>query len=310
MSGKLLVIVGSTGVGKTELSLRLAERWGCGIVNCDSRQIYKDLPIGTAAPTAAEQARVKHYFVGTKGLWENYNAGEYERDAVQVLEQLAKAHHATTPFAILSGGSMLYMDAVCEGLDEIPRTDEKVRQAVREEYEEKGLAWLQQEVERVDEAYWQIVDRQNPQRLLHCLEVSRSSGKAYSSFRRKEGAARPWETYKVGLMRDRETLYARINERVERMVEEGLEEEARRAWEMVGQAKPLPNSLNTVGYKEMIAYIKGDCSREEAIGLIQQNSRHYAKRQMTWYRSKQDIQWLDMNQEIETIVEQIERYIQ
>ena len=284
---KLLVITGSTGVGKTELTLRLAESLNCEIVNADSRQIYREIPIGTAAPTKDEQARVKHWFVGTKSVTENYSAGDYERDCLEVLDQLGDK-------AILSGGSMLYIDAVCNGLDDIPKVDEALRNQVRRDYEEKGLEWLQAEVQRLDPAYWSIVDKQNPQRLIHCVELSLGTGKPYSSYRKRDVKARGFEVVKVALERPREELYERINNRVDKMLTDGLEEEARSVYPL----RQL-NSLQTVGYREMFRYFEGEISREEAIRLIKQNSRHYAKRQMTWFGADKTIHWLDAKMDYE-----------
>lgn len=296
--GTLLVITGPTGVGKTELTLRVAEAYGCPIVSADSRQIYREIPIGTAAPTATELERVKHYFVGTKSVREDYNAGMYERDALEVLEKLAgavsdrdvKTRVPKEVFAILTGGSMLYIDAVCKGFDDIPAVREDVREKVRQDYAEKGLEWLQNEVERLDKAYWETVDRQNPQRLMHCLEVTLSAGEPYSHFRREAQTKRAFGIVKVGLERPREELYERINRRVDAMMEAGLEEEARTVYPL----REL-NSLQTVGYRELFDYFDGKTTREEAIRLIKQNSRHYAKRQMTWFRADKTIHWLDAN---------------
>lgn len=287
----LVVILGPTGVGKTELSLELASQWGCPIVCADSRQIYRDLPIGTASPTAEEQARVKHYFVGCKALTETYNAGQYARDCKALLADLFKTHERV----VMVGGSMMYIDAVCNGLDDMPDVPEEVRNAVRKAYAEKGLAWLQEEVQRLDSAYWAEVDRQNPQRLMHCVEVCRASGKAYSEFRisgiGNRVTANGFDVEYRMVERPREELYERINLRVHKMVEAGLLDEARKAFEFFGllgdEAKDnevLPNSLNTVGYRELLPYFRGEYSLDRAIELIQQNSRHYAKRQMTWWR--------------------------
>ena len=284
---KLLVITGSTGVGKTELTLRLAESLGCEIVNADSRQIYREIPIGTAAPTKDEQARVKQWFVGTKSVTENYSAGDYERDCLEVLDKLGDK-------AILSGGSMLYIDAVCNGLDDIPKVDEALRNQVRREYEQKGLEWLQAEVQRLDPAYWAIVDRQNPQRLIHCVELSLGTGKPYSSYRKRDVKARNFEVVKVALERPREELYERINNRVDKMIADGLEEEARSVYPL----RQL-NSLQTVGYREMFLYFDGEITRDEAIRLIKQNSRHYAKRQLTWFGADKTIHWLDAKMDYE-----------
>ena len=290
----LVVILGPTGVGKTELSLRLAEEYGCPIVSADSRQIYSDLPIGTAAPSPEEQARVKHYFIGCKQLTETYNAGQYARDCRALLNQLFLTHERV----VMVGGSMMYIDAVCKGLDDIPDIPQSIRQQVRDQYAEQGLTWLQAEVERLDPEYWNEVDRQNPQRLMHCVEVCRTSGKPYSNFRVSGVGNRVAENdfdieYRI-VERPRAELYERINLRVHKMIEAGLLNEARTALEKVGAMEngvlkdeiELPNSLNTVGYKELLPYFKGEYTLNRAIELIQQNSRHYAKRQMTWWHSR------------------------
>ena len=278
----LLVITGPTGVGKTELCLRVAEQLLSPVINADSRQIYREIPIGTTAPTEVEQARVKHYFVGTKSVTEDYNAGQYERDCLALLDELFRTHETL----VLSGGSMMYIDAVCKGLDDIPSVKPEIRREVQEGYQTSGLPWLQAEVQRLDPDYWKQVDRQNPQRLMHCIEVSLTTGQAYSGFRQASHRQRPFRIVKVGLERPREELYARINARVNKMVDEGLVEEARSV---------LPyrhcNSLNTVGYKEMFRYLDGEWSLDRAIEMIQQNSRHYAKRQITWLRADNEIQW-------------------
>jgi len=284
----LVVIQGPTGVGKTELTLRLAEHFGCPILNADSRQIYREIPIGTAAPSADEQARVKHYFVGCKSINEEYNAGEFERDCWQVLGSLQPASPSTKVVALLSGGSMLYIDAVCQGLDDIPKIDPTIRAEVRKRYLADGMDYLQTEVQQLDPAYWQIVDQHNPQRLMHCIEVSRSAGAPYSTFRQRKNAKRPLSIVKVALSREREDLYERIHQRVDKMMANGLEAEARAVWQ-----EPIPNSLNTVGYKELFAYFRGEITREQAVELIKQNTRHYAKRQMTWLRKDNSIHWLD-----------------
>ena len=286
----LLLIVGPTGVGKTELSLRVAEHFGCPILNCDSRQIYRGIPIGTAAPTEAEQARVKHYFVATRDLEEDYNAGQYERDALALLEELFKRHKVV----VMTGGSMLYADAVCDGLDDLPNVPAEIRQQVKEAYEKGGLEWLQAEVQRLDPDYWQVVDQQNPARLAHCVELCMTTGKAYSSLRTNTRKERPFRIIKIGLERDRAGLYARIDKRVEQMVKEGLVEEAQSVY-----PKRQLNSLQTVGYRELFAHFDGEYDLNRAIELIQQNTRHYAKRQMTWFRRDKDIHWLNANDDYE-----------
>lgn len=293
----LLVIVGPTGVGKTETSLRLAERLECPIVSCDSRQIYREIPIGTAAPTADELARVKHYFIGTHSLEEDYNAGQYERDAIALLNELFQLHEVV----VMTGGSMMYIDAVCKGLDDIPTTDPQLRAELQAEYEQKGLAWLQTMVEWLDPEYYRSVDRLNAKRLLHCYEVCRTTGRTYSELRKGQRQERPWRVVKIGLNREREQLYDRINCRVEVMVANGLEQEARAVYSMREK-----NSLQTVGYREMFRYMDGELTREEAVALIQQNSRHYAKRQLTWWRRDNEIHWLDANQTIDELIQQID----
>lgn len=304
---KLLVICGPTAAGKTEYALRLAEQWGVPILNADSRQIYRDLPIGTAAPTPDELRRAKHYFVGTHNLNESYNAGMFERDALTVIRQLIHTPSVPLskgeeekPIAILSGGSMLYIEAVCKGLDDIPEVPDTIRNEVKQLYAEQGLAVLQEAVRQADPAYWQQVDQQNPQRLMHCLELCRATGGTYSELRKRGNSDKPDRPFLVDkhiITRPREELYARINARVVSMVEQGLLDEADRAFRMtIGDNyqslayedafSRLPNSLRTVGYQELLPYKLGMRTLDEAIALIQQNTRHYAKRQMTWWRNR------------------------
>lgn len=296
---RLLVVIGATGVGKTARAIELAKEYACPIVSADSRQIYRDLPIGTAAPTAAEQQQAPHYLVGFKALNETYNAGQFVRDCEALLTLLFE-HHDTV---VMVGGSMMYVDALCNGLDDIPEVPILVREEVRSAYQAKGLAWLQEEVQSMDPTYWQEVDKQNPQRLMHCIEVCRASGKPYSTFRKK---GKPNESNKrtdfdieyVLVERPREELYDRINRRVDQMIADGLVDEAKRAFSMLdipldGEVEidytALPNSVNTVGYKELLRYFRGEWTLDKAIEMIKQNSRHYAKRQMTWWRNKQSI---------------------
>lgn len=287
MKKTLIVLLGATGVGKTAFSLPMAEILGSPIISADSRQIFREIPIGTAAPTEEEQARVRHYFVGTKSVTENYNAGEYEADAIELINRLFLTHDTL----LLTGGSMLYIDAVCKGLDDIPHVSNETRRNVELLLQTKGLSFLQAELERLDPVYYQQVDLQNPQRVAHAVEVCLESGRPYSSFRkgfayrRKE---RPFGILKAGLQRDRNKLYQRINNRVDCMLEQGLQEEAKKVYPWRQQ-----NSLNTVGYKELFSCFDGDLSLDDAINLIKQNSRHYAKRQMTWFRRDKDIHWFD-----------------
>lgn len=301
---KLLVICGPTAAGKTEYALRLAEQWGVPILNADSRQIYRDLPVGTAAPTAEEQQRARHYFVGTHGLHESYNAGAFERDVLEVIRSLIAERDrnqadAERPIAILAGGSMLYIEAVCKGLDDIPQVPQAIRREVQQFYAAEGLAGLQQAVQQADPDYWAVVDQANPQRLMHCLEICRTTGGTYSALRRQSSMQqqRPFVVERQVIIRPREELYERINARVINMVEQGLVEEADRAFRLtVGDDyrsmsaaeafTRLPNSLRTVGYQELLPYMTGETSLEQAVAQIQTNTRHYAKRQMTWWRNR------------------------
>lgn len=281
----LVVLTGPTGVGKTELSLSVAERLGSPIVNADSRQIYRELPIGTAAPTAAEQARVPHLFVGTHILTDRYNAGEYEREALAALEELFR----TRDHVLMVGGAMLYIDAVCKGLDEMPHVSAELREQVQQQYAANGLEWLQAQVKEADPQYFGEADIQNPQRLLHALEICLAGGRPYSSFRLGSRKERPFRVVKIGLTRPREELYTRINARVDNMLAQGLLEEVR----AVESLRHL-NALNTVGYKEMFRYLDGEWTLEAAADMVRQNSRHYAKRQLTWFNADPKMRWVNL----------------
>ena len=295
---ELVVLVGPTGVGKTAFAIQMAKDLGCPIINADSRQIYRELPIGTAAPTKEEQAQVKHYFVGTKSITEDYNAGQYERDCLALIEELTPIQQAQgkQTIAVLTGGSMLYIDAVCQGFDDIPSVPVDLRRQVQTLYATEGLTGLQRELQRLDPAYWEVVDQANPQRLMHGIEICLATGLTYSQHRKGAYKQRPFTIRKIGLRRDRNQLYQRINLRVEKMMEAGLMNEAQQAFEQLeldGQ-QPLPNSLNTVGYKELYAYKQGLYTLDQAVAQIQQNSRHYAKRQMTWWNRDSQINWIDL----------------
>ncbi len=280
----LVVLLGPTAVGKTELSLRLAEFLRTPIINADSRQLYRDLPIGTAAPKPEDLARVKHHFVGILGLEDYYSAAQYEADVIHLLDE----HFKDNDVALLSGGSMLYIDAVCKGIDDIPTISEDVRSLMRRRYESEGLDALAAVLKMLDPDYNAICDRQNPKRIVHALEVCYESGRTYTSFRVAEKKQRPFRIVKIGLLREREELFRRINQRVDLMVEEGLVEEARRV---------LPyrhcNSLNTVGYKEIFRYIDGEWTLEEAKEKIRRNTRVYAKKQITWFKKDENIHWVN-----------------
>ena len=297
---ELLVLVGPTGVGKTAFALNLAREYCCPIINADSRQIYKEIPIGTAAPTAEERALVPHYFVGTHSVTEDYNAGQYERDCLALIDQLMHNRPIpsglNTPFAILSGGSMMYIDAVCNGLDDIPSVSGEIRQRVQTLYQEQGILGLQQTLQSLDPEYRKVVDLLNPQRLMHAIEVCWTTGGTYTALRIRKTTPRPFTIKKIGLRRQRDILYNRINERVLQMMDTGLLKEAEAVFRLTGvlDGKLLPNSLNTVGYKELYQYMKGDYTLNEAVSMIQQNSRHYAKRQMTWWNRDTNIEWIDL----------------
>ena len=278
----LIVLLGPTGVGKTALGIQLALQLGCSILSADSRQIYRELPIGTAAPTPEERAAVPHYFVGTHSVTEGYSAASYETDVLRLLEGLFVDH----PIQLLSGGSMMYIDAVCRGIDEIPDVDPAIRTEVWHRYETQGLAPILSELEQLDPRYYATVDHQNYKRVLHGYEVCLSTGRPFSSFHTGQAKHRPFDIIKIGLTREREELYARIDERVLQMMSLGLEAEACAVY----PHRHL-NALNTVGYKELFAYFDGMISLEEAIRLIQRNSRHYARKQLTWWKRDPEVHW-------------------
>lgn len=280
----LLVLLGPTGVGKTELSLQLAERLGSPIINADSRQIYKDIEIGTASPTAEELARVEHFFVHTLALDEYYSAAEYEKDVMQLLPRLFQTHDTL----LLSGGSMMYVDAVTKGIDDIPTVDDDTRSMLRERWENEGLEPLLAELKLLDPQYYEVIDKRNHKRVVHALEICYMTGRPYSSFRTNIRKERPFRIVKFGLRRERENLFARINARVDKMMEKGLLEEARRVYPL----REL-NALNTVGYKEMFKVIAGEWELPMAVERMKKNTRVYAKKQITWYRNDADIHWLD-----------------
>lgn len=283
----LIVLVGPTGVGKTETSLSLAEAFQAPILNADSRQIYKGMTIGTAAPTAAERARAEHHFVQFLNPGDYYSAAQFESDAVKLLEELFRSHDCV----LLSGGSMMYVDAVCNGIDDIPTVDAETRKIMLERYEKEGLEQLCSELRILDPEYYQIVDLKNPKRVIHALEICYMTGKTYTSFRTNKKKQRPFGIIKIGLKRDREQLYERINRRVTHMLEAGLLDEVRSL---------LPyrhtNSLNTVGYKEIFAFLDGECTLQEAAEKIRQNSRIYSRKQMTWFKRDPEIHWFEPEQ--------------
>lgn len=273
----LVVIAGPTGVGKTALAIKLAKHFGTEILSSDSRQFYIETSIGTAKPTSEELATVPHHFINTLSIHQNYSIGDFERDAIQVLNKLFESHD----IVFLVGGSGLYINAVLYGVDEFIDVSETTRVAIKEEYAQKGLIWLQDQVKELDPNYYDEVDINNPQRLMRALEVCRESGKAYSSFLSKNKKTRTFESIKILINTSRDELYERINKRVDKMIEEGLEGEVKNLMPY----KQL-NALNTVGYKELFSYFEGEIAREQAIELIKQKTRNYAKRQLTWFNNQ------------------------
>ena len=282
MNKKLIVLVGPTGVGKTELSLSIAEKFKTPIISSDSRQIYKETVIGTAAPTKEMLEKVKHYFIGKLSIEDYYNVSMFEFDVLDVVEEI----HKTNDYAFMTGGSCMYVDAVCKGIDDMPTIDMKIRNELLERKEKEGIDTLRFELKKLDPDFYYETDIKNPKRILKALEVCYQTGKPYSSFRKKTAKQRPFDIIKIGINRDRQELYNRINLRVDQMIEEGL----------LGEVKSLLpfrhlNSMNTVGYKEFFPYYDGEYPLETAIELVKRNSRRYAKRQLSWFNRDKDIKW-------------------
>ena len=299
MRKKLIVITGPTAVGKTDLCLEVAESLRVPIINADSRQLFRDLKIGTAAPTEEQLARAKHYFVGTLGISDYYSASMYEQDVMKLLEELFQE----SDYALLSGGSMMYIDAVCNGIDDIPTVDDVTRETLKRRLAEEGLEALVEELHRLDPEHWEIVDRQNPRRVIHALEICIMTGQTYTSFRKAEKKARPFDIIKIGLNRDREELYNRINCRVDQMMADGLLDEVKRM-----NAYRNVNALNTVGYKELFNYLDNIWTLEEAVERIKGNTRRYARKQLTWFKRDTEMRWFhpDDKQMIKTYISQYE----
>ena len=307
----LIVITGPTGVGKTELCLKIAEHYGIDIINADSRQIYAEIPIGTAAPTAEQMQRVRHYFVGTHHIGDYYSASMYEQEVLSLIAEKEK-EHSGKPIALLTGGSMMYIDAVCNGIDDIPTIKDDIRNEMKRRLETEGLDALVQELKELDPQHWETVDRSNPRRVVHALEICHQTGRTYTSFRTGRKKERPFNIIKIGLTRDKvlkvkrgqvimdhTELYDRINARVVSMMEQGLVEEAK-------SVLPYRNekALNTIGYKEMFRYFDNEITLEEAVRQIQSNSREYARKQLTWYKKDESMKWFHPNQ-----TEEIKEYI-
>lgn len=280
----LIVIVGPTGSGKSDLAIEIAERYGAPIISTDSRQFYRGIPIGTAQPDAEQLQRVEHHFIASHDLKQEFNCGAYETEALAKLEELYLKHDVV----VAVGGSGLYIKALCEGMDSLPEAEPELREELARRLRSEGLESLCEELRQRDPAYYEEVDRNNPARVLRALEVCISTGLPYSSMRTGEKRQRPFNIIKLGIDMERERLYERINRRVDVMMQMGLEQEARAVYHL----RTL-NSLQTVGYREMFDYFDGTISRDEAIELIKRNSRRYAKRQMTWFRRDEEIKWVD-----------------
>ena len=283
----LVVLLGPTGVGKTDVSLDLAKLLNSPIISADSRQLYKDLPIGTAAPTTKEQEQVKHYFVGTLQLTDDYSASKFEEDTMALLDGLFQSHDTV----LMTGGSMLYIDAVCKGIDEIPKIDKTLRAQLKDLYDREGIEPIRQQLKQLDPVFYGQVDLQNHKRVIHALEICLTAGKPYSSLRTNKAKPRPFRILKIGLKRDREELFDRINLRVDKMMERGLLEEAYAVY----HSRYL-NALNTVGYKELFRYFSGEWTREFAIAKIKQNTRIYSRKQITWFKRDKSTQWFHPKQ--------------
>ena len=282
MEKTLIVITGPTAVGKTALCLDVAKHFHIPIINADSRQIFRELKIGTAPPTEAQMQQVHHDFVGMLGLDDYYSASLFEQ---QVLELLGR-QFLSSDYALMAGGSMMYIDAVCDGIDDIPTIDDQTRTMMKQRLADEGLEALCEELRQRDPEYYEIVDRQNPRRVVHALEICLMTGKTYTSFRKREKRQRPFNIIKIGLNRPREELYDRINRRVDQMMADGLLEEAKALY-----PKRHLNALNTVGYKELFDYIDGRWPLEEAVERIKGNTRRYARKQLTWYKKDEQIRW-------------------
>lgn len=321
----LIVITGPTGVGKTELCLSIAEHYGIDIINADSRQIFAELPIGTAAPTLQQQQRVHHHFVATHHIGDYYSASMYEQDVLRLIEEQTQessmaqesskvqADIEPDKLFLLTGGSMMYIDAVCNGIDDIPTVDYKTREWMKQRLHDEGLDALTEELKQLDPEHWEIVDKKNPRRVVHALEICHMTGKTYTSFRSGKKKERPFNVIKIGLTRDtidkvkrgvtiynHNALYERINARVLQMMDEGLLEEARAVLPYRGH-----NALNTVGYKELFRYFDGDIPLEEAVRQIQSNSREYARKQLTWFKKDPQVTWFHPD-DIDAIIKHID----
>ncbi len=294
----LVVITGPTAVGKTALCIKLAKHYGIPIINADSRQIYRELRIGTASPSDEQLREVKHYFVGSIGIDDYYNASLYEQDVLRVLDE----QFCHSPIQLLTGGSMMYIDAVCNGIDDIPTIRDDIRNEMKRRYAEEGLEALCADLQRLDPEHYAVVDRKNYRRVIHALEICYQTGQTYTSFRKQERKQRPFRIVKIGLNSERDELYQRINSRVDQMMTDGLLDEARSLYD-----KRSNNALNTVGYKEMFAYLDSTWTLDEAIERMKGNTRRYARKQLTWFRRDTEMQWFHPKQQ-KDILNYISKY--
>lgn len=293
----LIVITGPTAVGKTALTIQLAQHYNIPIINADSRQIYRELKIGTASPTEEQLKQAAHYFVGTKSINDYYNASMYEQEVLAFI-----ASHPNQGLHLLSGGSMMYIDAVCNGIDDIPTVRDDIREEMKRRYLEEGLEALCEDLKRLDPEHYETIDRQNYRRVIHALEICYQTGRTYTSFRTQKRKPRPFRIVKIGLNREREELYDRINQRVDMMMEQGLLHEAA---SLYGQRHL--NALNTVGYKEMFDYIEERWSLDEAVERMKGNTRRYARKQLTWFKRDESVCWFHPDQQ-EEILKYISQY--
>lgn len=293
----LLVVAGPTAVGKTDTSIALAQYFDTEIISADSRQFFKEMKIGTAVPEPKQLAAVKHHFIQHLSIQDYYNSYDYEQDVLELATEI----FAKKDIIVLTGGSMLYIDAVCKGIDEIPTITKAVRESVERQYEQKGLVFMQNVLKELDRTFYESIDLQNPKRVLHAIEVCLQAGQPYSALRKNTPQKRPFHILKIGIHRERENLYERINKRVDLMLEAGLEQEARELFPYRGL-----NALKTVGYKELFAYFDGDYDRMEAIRLIKRNTRHYAKRQLSWFRKDEDMKWFSPDK-VDDIIAYVEQ---
>lgn len=292
MKKTLIVITGPTAVGKTACCLHIARHFGIPIINADSRQMYRDLKIGTAAPTEAQLQEVRHYFVGTLALDEYYSASMFEEQVLKLLNELFQ----TSDYALMSGGSMMYIDAVCNGIDDIPTIDDKTRTLMKQRLNDEGLERLCEELRQLDPEHYAIVDKKNPRRVVHALEICHMTGQTYTSFRTNRKKERPFSIVKIGLNLPREILYERINQRVDAMMQQGLLGEVER-----NTCNRALNALNTVGYKELFNYLDGTWTLDEAVERIKGNTRRYARKQLTWFKKDETMRWFSPNDEKEII---------